>query len=143
MENKKCEHIGRYISQIQRKGNSFFGKELNSYGLGYGQFPFLMELYRGDGVRQEDLASKLHIDKGTTARAVKKLEDSGFIIRSIDDEDKRAYRIFLTDKGKSCKENIYKITRKWEKILTSPLTQDEKSTMISLLKKLCENEHIK
>ena len=135
MKNNECENIAKYISEIQRMGNIFFLKELSYLGLGYGQFNFLMELYKKDGVRQEDLSLNLKIDKGTTARAIKKMEDEGFIIRTHDDKDKRANRIFLTEKAISHKENVYKIARSWEENLTKNLTNEEKKIILNLLKK--------
>lgn len=135
MCGEKCENIAKYISEIQRKGNAFFLKELSYLGLGYGQFNFLIELYKEDGVRQEDLSSNLNIDKGTTARAIKKLEIQGFITRVNDDKDKRAYRIFLTEKALRHKNDIFKVAKNWEKNITKNLTHDEKETMLQLLKK--------
>ena len=135
MDKYKCENIAKYVSEIQRKGNIFFLKELSHLGLGYGQFNFLMELYRQDGIRQEDLTLKLNIDKGTTARAIKMLEAEGFIIKKEDKDDKRAYRIFITDKGIYHRDAIYKVAKEWENNLTKNLTEEEKETMISLLKK--------
>lgn len=135
MNEIKCENIAKYISEIQRMGNIFFLKELSSLGLGYGQFNFLMELYKEDGVRQEDLSLSLKIDKGTTARAIKKLEAEGFIIKVHDDKDKRAYRIFLTKKGLEHKVDILKVAISWEEQLTKNLTADEKEIILNLLKK--------
>ena len=135
MKNNECENIAKYISEIQRMGNIFFLKELSYLGLGYGQFNFLMELYKKDGVRQEDLSLNLKIDKGTTARAIKKMENEGFIIRTHDEKDKRANRIFLTEKAISHKENVYKIARRWEDNLTKNLTNEEKKIILNLLKK--------
>ncbi len=135
MKNNECENIAKYISEIQRMGNIFFLKELSYLGLGYGQFNFLMELYKKDGVRQEDLSLNLKIDKGTTARAIKKMENEGFIIRTHDEKDKRANRIFLTEKAISHKENVYKIARSWEENLTKNLTNEEKKIILNLLKK--------
>jgi len=135
MKKNECENIAKYISEIQRMGNIFFLKELSYLGLGYGQFNFLMELYKKDGVRQEDLSLNLKIDKGTTARAIKKMEDEGFIIRTHDDKDKRANRIFLTEKAISHKENVYKIAKSWEENLTKNLTNEEKKIILNLLKK--------
>lgn len=37
MINGKREPIGRYISQIYRKGNSFISKEISKFGIGSGQ----------------------------------------------------------------------------------------------------------
>lgn len=131
----RCENIAKYISEIQRKGNSFFLKELSYLGLGYGQFNFLIELYKEDGIRQEDLASNLNIDKGTTARAIKKLEIEGFITRVNDEKDRRAYRIFLTEKGLGHKNDIFKVAINWEENITKNLTSDEKEMILRLLKK--------
>ena len=43
---KKKRPIGRYISQIYRKGNSFISKEISKFGIGSGQIMFLMQLYK-------------------------------------------------------------------------------------------------
>lgn len=134
---KECKYIGRYISQIHRKGNIFISKELNVLGIGSGQFMFLLELYKGDGKSQEDLADLLNIDKGTTARALKKLEEEGFIIREKDEIDKRAYKVCLTEKGKSVQNNVYKIMRKWEEKITTNLDEEESKTILNLLNKIC------
>lgn len=97
MINGKREPIGRYISQIYRKGNSFISKEISKFGIGSGQIMFLMQLYKKDGISQEELAENLHIDKGTTCRAIKKLEEESFLIRVKDENDKRAYKLYLTE----------------------------------------------
>ena len=56
MINGKREPIGRYISQIYRKGNSFISKEISKFGIGSGQIMFLMQLYKKDGISQEELS---------------------------------------------------------------------------------------
>ena len=134
---KECEHIGRYISQIYRKGGSFISKELSDLGIGSGQVMFLLELYRGDGKNQEEIADALNIDKGTTARAIKKLEKEGFLIREKDKIDKRAYKLYLTPKGKNVKKDIYEVLSKWEIYMTSNLTEDESDLLRCLLQKIC------
>jgi DNA-binding MarR family transcriptional regulator len=134
---KECEHIGRYISQIYRKGGSFISKELNELGIGSGQVMFLLELYRGDGKNQEEIAESLDIDKGTTARAIKKLEEAGFLIREKDKIDKRAYKVYLSEKGKSMKDTIYNTMDRLEEERTANLTKEESETLLMLLKKVC------
>lgn len=134
---KNCNYIGKYISQIHRKGGSFISKELSGLGVGSGQFMFLLELYSRDGRSQEDLAEALNIDKGTTARAIKKLEEEGFLTREKDEVDKRVYKLYLTDKGKGIKESIYEVLSKWEIHLTSNLTEEESKIVKTLLQKIC------
>jgi DNA-binding MarR family transcriptional regulator len=136
--SRNNDYIGKYISQLYRKGNSFISRELCNVGIGSGQFMFLMELYRQDGRSQEELSEILNIDKGTTARAIKKLEEEGFLLRIKDERDKRAYKLYLTDKGKDVKEDIQKVLIEWENRITFQLNEEEKDTIKLLLKKICK-----
>ena len=143
MNNNIKEPIGKYISQIYRKGRSFINRGLAQYDMGYGQMLFLLQLYRQDGISQEELSEKLSIDKGTTARSIKKLEKEGFIIRVKDEHDKRAYKIYLTDKSKEKQNDVCNVLQEWESILTENITEEERDTLINILKKICLNKNIK
>ena len=124
MNEVKCKsnrHIGKYISLLHRKGSIFINRELSNYGIGSGQFMFLLELYIQDGRNQEELSERLKIDKGTTARALKKLEEQGFITRLKDECDKRSNKIYLTQKAKDVQENVYDILDEWNKKLRESL----------------------
>ena len=142
MEKNDCGNIGKYISQIYRKGRIFIGKGLEEYNIGQGQFMFLLELYIEDGRNQEELAELLKIDKGTTARAIKKLEEGGFIIREKDEKDKRSNKVYLTEKGKDVKDNIFSILNQWDKKMSDQLDEEERELMNKLLRKVCSNINI-
>lgn len=75
MGNKEYDSIGKFVSQIYRSGNSFFSKAYAKYNIGAGQYQFLRVLYKKERLTQEDLSNILNIDKATTARALKKLEE--------------------------------------------------------------------
>ena len=139
MDKKNCENVGKYISQLYRRGGAFITTRIDEYNIGQGQFMFLMELYIEDGKNQEDLSKILKIDKGTTARAIKKLEEEGYVRREKDNLDKRANKVFLTEKGMDIKEDIYKILSQWESIISQSLEKEERILMINLLKKVCLN----
>ena len=136
LTNNNIVYIGRYVSQMYRKGNAYIGKQLSDIGVGSGQFMFLLELYRKDGRSQEELSEILSIDKGTTARAIKKLEDDGFLYRERDENDKRAYKIYLTDKGNDAKQPILDALKSWEDIITSRLSSEERIILDLLLNKI-------
>ncbi len=53
------------------------------------------------------------MDKATAARATKKLESTGYVYRQQDPGDKRAYRVFVTEKGRNLEEKMMKIALKW------------------------------
>lgn len=143
MEKTSKEPIGKYISQIYRKGGAHLSKELSIYGIGQGQLMFLTQLYKKDGINQEELTEILKIDKGTTARAIKKLEEVNFVIRERDEFDRRAYKIYLTDKAIKIKTIIFDVLRDYDERLVSSLTEDEKEIFTKILKQICINNNLK
>ncbi|WP_277231262.1 MarR family winged helix-turn-helix transcriptional regulator [Romboutsia timonensis] len=145
MNAEKCKgnkHIGKYISQLYRKGSVFINKEVSEYGIGSGQFMFLLELYINDGKNQEEIAETLKIDKGTTARALKKLEEQGFVTRIKDENDKRSNKIYLNDKAKDVRDGVLDVLNDWNKEITKSLTEEEEEMLKSLLEKVCKNINV-
>ena len=114
-------------------------EQLKEFNLGSGQFHFLMILYKKDGVNQETLAEKLNIDKATSARAIKKLEEQGFVTRKKDPKDRRNYNIFLTEKAIQLKPKIRNILSNWTDILLEDLSQEEVQQLFILLEKISRN----
>ncbi len=133
------EFIGKVISFLDRYEQIYIGKKIKPYGIGSGQFPFLMRLYHGDGINQESLSDYLKIDKGTTARAVQKLVDEGYVFRQRDENDKRSYRVFLSEKGKTLEPIIKKIASEWEDILFSSFDDSQRREIMNSLGIMFEN----
>lgn len=98
-----------------------------------------MMLYRNDGVNQETIAKTLNIDKATSARAIKKLEEEGYVRRERNDYDKRNYLVFLTDKAEKLKPTIKTILQTWTNHLLKGITQEEKEQIYSILEKIAKN----
>lgn len=136
---KEHKLVGKYISQLHRKGNVFITREISKYGIGQGQFMFLLDLYIEDGKNQEEISDRLKIDKGTTARALKKLEEQGFVTRIKDETDKRSNKIYLTQKAKSIRGGIFEVLDEWNGKISAVLTEEEEETLKSLLVKVCNN----
>ncbi|MHC1756025.1 MAG: MarR family winged helix-turn-helix transcriptional regulator [Methanosarcina sp.] len=133
------EFIGKPISYLYRYEQIFIGKKIEQYGIGSGQFPFLMRLYREDGINQESLSDYLKIDKGTTARAIQKLVDEGYVFRQKDEKDRRSYRVFLTEKGKKMEPDLKKIASEWEDILFSSFDDSQRREIMNSLGIMFEN----
>lgn len=135
----QTKSVGRYISCIYRNFHKYLHEQLKEFNLGSGQFHFLMILYKKDSVNQETLSEKLHIDKATSARAIKKLEEQGFVIRKKDPNDRRNYTIYLTEKAQRLKPKIRNILSNWTDILLSDLSKEEQQHLFSLLEKISRN----
>lgn len=138
-EMYKKEFIGKPISYLYRYEQIFIGKKIEPYGIGSGQFPFLMRLYHEDGINQESLSDYLKIDKGTTARAIQKLVDEGYVLRQRDEKDRRSYRIFLSEKAKKLEPDMKKIASEWEDILFSGFDDNQRKEITNSLEIMFEN----
>ena len=131
--------IARWVSILYRYGQSYINKKLELYNIGSGQYIFLFALYRCDGVSQEELSDYLKIDKTTTAKAIKKLEIEGYVTRSVDDNDKRAYKVFITQKALGIETIIQDVLNEWRNILSSGLSDAEKEEALLLFEKMAKN----
>lgn len=136
---KKKKSVGRYISCIHRNFHKYLQENLEHYNLGSGQFQFLMMLYQKDGVNQETLAIQLNLDKATSARAIKKLEEKGFVIRKKDAADKRSNKILLTEKAKKLKPRIKTILKKWTDHLLTDISKEDEKRLYFILEKMAKN----
>lgn len=124
------EFIGKIISFLYRYGKIYLDTELEPYHIGAGQFYLLMPLFEQDGINQESLAQTIKVDKATVTRALQKLVDEGYVIRQRDEKDRRAYRVFLTEKARVIEPDIMKIATGWEDILLSGLDTDHKELIV-------------
>ncbi len=136
---ERLEPIGKVISYIYRYQRIFLDKELEPYGIGSGQFSFIMSLCLKDGVKQETFARMYKMDKATVARAIKKLEDTGYVYRKQDAEDKRAYNVFLTEKGKDIGAKMKERAIKWDDIVIAGFSEEEKRLSAAFLERMEQN----
>ncbi|UKS27844.1 MarR family transcriptional regulator [Paenibacillus sp. HWE-109] len=131
--------IPRWISLLYRYGQMYIGEHLKEYEIGRGQHIFINALYREDGLTQEELADHLKIDKGTTAKALKKLEEQGYITRTVSEKDKRCNEVHLTDKALLIKEDVRKVLTDWRERLTYGMSDEEKALALTILEKMGTN----
>ncbi|MBC7085905.1 MAG: MarR family transcriptional regulator [Methanomethylovorans sp.] len=124
------------IAHIQRSNLAYMAKELEAYRIGSGQFEFLLVLYHYDGISQETIAKLLKVSKATSARSIKSLEQEGYVYRQRDANDRRAYKVYLTEKGKGMRDIILKKQASLIGILFSDFSYEEKEILKLLLHKV-------
>lgn len=69
----------------------------------------LINLYRREGISQQELARKLLVGRSNMSMLLPHLEKRGLIERRGDGRDKRVLRLFLTPEGKEITEKAMKI----------------------------------
>jgi len=114
------------IAHIYRSNLAYMTRELEDYRVRGGQFEFLLILSREDGLSQETLAKKLKVSKTTSSRAIQNLDNEGYIHKKRDENDLRAYKIYLTEKGKEMIDLIFKKQRSFVNIIFSDFSPEEK-----------------
>lgn len=127
------------ISMIHRTHMMFINDKIKQMDITAGQIPFLMVLSREEGITQDELAAHFHIDKGTVARALRKLEDKKYLSREIDPENRRRHLIYLTKKGKDTVPKIIGVDKEWEHSMRSKISDDEYNYIFNSLKKMALN----
>jgi MarR family transcriptional regulator, temperature-dependent positive regulator of motility len=131
--------LGAAISIINRAHFIILNERLKEFGLSAGQFPVLMCLIRKQNVMQDTLVRHFHIDKGSVARSVKKLEDAGFVRRIIDPDNRRAVRLFLTEKGEQVAPEIIKIEKDWQEQAYASLSEEDRVQFTLLISQMAKN----
>ena len=91
-----------------------------------------------DGVRQKDLAEAAGINASSTSEVVNKLEDDGYLVRTIDETDRRATLLKLTELGEVRAAEIRDEREAKFNELFGKLTEEEKDTLAALLDKMLE-----
>jgi len=99
----------------------------------------LFTLYRSSpegGLTAGELAALLAVSPATVTGSTDRLEARGLLTRTLDPDDRRSWRIALTAAGQALVQAHLSEHLAFEERLLSPLTQDEITTLETLLRKL-------
>lgn len=127
------------LSIIVRNHFIFMNRELKHLNLTEGQVPYLVALSKNEQLTQDDLAKMFHIDKGTIARTIQKLEGKELVQRLHDPVNRRRYRLSLTEKGEEIVPEILHAEKKWENILFKDFSDKESSLLVKNVATLAKN----
>jgi DNA-binding MarR family transcriptional regulator len=135
---RKLEYF-RFTTGVSRQGRSYLESALKQYRISKGQYIFILHVYDHPGISQDELAKALELDKGTVAKAVKKLIAKGFLRREGNPEDKRAYKLYTEERAEKPYAAILKIVDDWYEILMEGLSEHDQLLFRDLLGKIYYN----
>lgn len=95
----KMTDVLREIGKIARALDSIANIEFKEYQLSKGQYLYLTRIFENPGIIPDKLAEMIKVDRTTAARAIKKLEEKGFIEKKPDSKNKKIRRLFVTAEG--------------------------------------------
>ena len=144
MQPEGIMYLLKLNNKIFRYTQIYLDKALKEYELSSGSYPYLLILKDKDGINQNRISEELGYDKAMTTRTLAKLINIGYLDRIKDDDDFRANKIFLTEKGKNVSVKIREKIDELVQLITLDLNEEEKViTIESLNKILCNIKKVK
>lgn len=136
------EDILRQIGTIARALDSIANIEFKEMQLNRGQYLYLVRIKENPGIISDHLAGMLNVDRTTTARSIKKLEQNQLIKKENDAENKKIKHLFVTELGKKLAERIEKENAYSNEIVLTGLDQKQRRELAALLQKVEQNASV-
>ena len=99
-------------------------------------YPFILTIISRPGRTQDAIAKEICVNKSTVARRVDWLEETGYVTRMVDKEDKRRLRVYPTDKCEELGDKLRLIAVRWNALLTAGISEDEFAVFKSVLSRM-------
>lgn len=91
--------VGFLIKDVSHLLRRNFNRRVQTLGLTQAQWRALAHLSRSEGMNQACLAENLEVQPITLARLIDRMQAAGWVERRTDPDDRRAVRLYLTEKS--------------------------------------------
>lgn len=120
----------RYLGKLMKERNLPITPE---------QFSVLTHLWKKDGMQQSELAVCTNRNRANVTRIIDILEREGIVERRDDPDDRRVFRIYLTDLGKQLRKETAKCAEKSIEDSLVGVSQKDRAIALSVLQKIMKN----
>jgi MarR family transcriptional regulator, transcriptional regulator for hemolysin len=128
--------FGFLVHDVTRLYGRRFDRNGRRLGLTRAQCRTLGYLARNEGINQAGLADLLEIRPMTLVRQIDRMQEAGWIERRPDPTDRRARRLFLTDKARPVLGRIFDVAIETQDQVLAALSPDEAEHLIDLLRRV-------
>lgn len=129
-------YLNYYLSILNKAHQTFIYPYLKENDVSYNQYELILHIYRDEGSIQRKIASDCGTDKCGASRSLKILEDKKLIVKKMDEDNRRSYKLFLTEKGRKVVENIIEKEIHWENHICEKMNI-EKEKLFKTLNNAC------
>lgn len=109
-----CNRLGDNLFIFHKNHKNYLNNALMEYNLNLIQALCLLRIYNGNNVNQKELSDNLYLTKGAITKAIKKLEENGYISREQSLQDRRNNILKITSKGLNLIPVLDEINSDWE-----------------------------
>lgn len=135
----QIQDFGKMIRTITSNVNYYIGSKIEKYGIKQGQLEYFLLIYSSPGINQLELARFKNVGKASVTKALKILEDDGFIRRETDVKDKRNFLCYITEKGENIVDNLLYVKTNAEEELFKGFKGEDKEVFYKYLLMLHHN----
>lgn len=125
--------IGFLLAKAHQRGWAMFSEQIASYDLTPPQFSLLAFLWQQDGLTQTELSELSQIDRTTMGGLIDRMQRNGLLERRTHPQDRRAYQIYLTDRGQDLQPELALIANQVLEQFTACLTDHDKQELVRML----------
>ena len=111
------QHICFLLDVATRRITKFYNRRLRQFGITYNHLFILTCLWEQEGVNVKDLAQQLCLDSSSLTGHLDRMERTALVVRQDDPDDRRAVRVFLTEKGRHFKTQLEPIGQELKETL--------------------------
>lgn len=133
------KEILREIGMIARALDSISNIEFKEFDLTKGQYLYVVRICENPGIIQAQLLEMIKVDKSTAARALQKLETSGFIEKKDDPHNKKNKNLLPTAKAQAVYPFIKKENAHSDQVALRGFSEEEAETAFDLLQRIRKN----
>lgn len=112
---------------------------LGPKGIGYGQYPVLVNLWKEDGLTQKELSNRVRIEAPTMVRTLDRMERDKLVVRKRSDADRRQIHIQLTAKGRALERELASLSGEVDKVALAGLGKTGREQLQALMGKVIKN----
>jgi DNA-binding MarR family transcriptional regulator len=108
-------------------------------GLSVDQWVTLKYISENNGCSQVEIAESTIKDAPTNTRIIDFLSNKNLIFKEMDAEDRRKFKVYVTNEGKNLIEYLLPTVSEYRKVIAQNFSTEEKSRLENLLKKMLQN----
>lgn len=141
-KNEKLENI--YFFQLERtvrQFRKFSQREMQKRGLDISgeQWVVLKRALEEPGLSQKQIADSTYKDPASITRMIDLLVNRGFLERKANEDDRRSFGIFLTEKGSEFVQKVLPIAVEMRKYGLRGVSNQDKATFVKVLNRIHDN----
>lgn len=115
----KCYNI------TSKHANVFLDQKLEKYELCSCHRIYIKKIIENPGITRDSIKMIAHVHPSNTTRAIDYMEEKGYVIKSLKEEDKRICLLYPTNKLQEVYNVLIKAENEWIDIITEGMTEEE------------------